>query len=243
MATSVAAATAAAATIAFQQATGSIHNDDASPSSPAAAVSSKVNPGEIVKVGGDEEELRLLAWGSNRFALTLSALISRLASLSCCCSRECGLFPYTLSRSRIISPDASDAIQIRTPAVASFLQDVALRDLAVHATHAVCVDGRGDVYQWGDGFFGQRSASDSREPMLTLQGKVRLSHSPRVGGLFLIAVRAEHHSGTGHGIPCLCTLSFWKGIRDICPGTPAKTKCRPTDTLQHTVVGHRLVVG
>jgi hypothetical protein len=63
-------------------------------------------------------------------------------------------------------------MQIRTPAVASFLQDVALRDLAVHATHAVCVDGRGDVYQWGDGFFEQKSASDDRKPLLTLQGKV-----------------------------------------------------------------------
>ena len=83
-------------------------------------------------------------------------------------------------RARIISPDASDAVQIRTPAVASFLQDVALRDLAVHATHAACVDGRGDVYQWGDGFFGERSASgDDRKPMLTLQGKVRCA-PPRV---------------------------------------------------------------
>lgn len=71
--------------------------------------------------------------------------------------------------------------QIRTPAAASFLQDVALRDLAVHATHAACVDGRGDVYQWGDGFFGQQpseqstsaSGEDDRKPVLTLQGKVR----------------------------------------------------------------------
>ncbi|KAI0255373.1 regulator of chromosome condensation 1/beta-lactamase-inhibitor protein II [Lactifluus subvellereus] len=139
VATSVAAA-AAATTVAFQQAiAGSIHSDSAPPGVPAAAGSSRVNPGAIVKVGGDEEELRLLVWGSNR--------------------------------SRIISPDASDVTQIRTPAVASFLQDVALRDLAVHATHAVCVDGRGDVYQWGDGFFGQRSASDNRKPVLTLQGK------------------------------------------------------------------------
>ncbi len=59
--------------------------------------------------------------------------------------------------------------------MASFLRDVALRDLAVHATHAACVDGRGDVYQWGDGFFGQQSesASGDRKPVLTLRGKVR----------------------------------------------------------------------
>ncbi|KAH9989777.1 regulator of chromosome condensation 1/beta-lactamase-inhibitor protein II [Russula vinacea] len=88
------------------------------------------------------------------------------------------LLVWGSNRAHIISPDASDAAQIRTPAVASFLQDVALRDLAVHATHAACVDGRGDVYQWGDGFFGgQPSAAaaaasgDDRKAMLTLQGK------------------------------------------------------------------------
>ena len=70
-------------------------------------------------------------------------------------------------------------MQIRTPTVASFLRDVALRDLAVHATHAVCVDGRGDVYQWGDGFFlGQEQqpapgGAGDRMPVLTLKGKVR----------------------------------------------------------------------
>ncbi|KAH9954225.1 regulator of chromosome condensation 1/beta-lactamase-inhibitor protein II [Lactifluus volemus] len=136
--TSIAAA-AVTATITVQQtAVGPLHNDP-SPSVPASAVSSKINPGEKRVVGGNGEELRLLVWGSNR--------------------------------SHIISPDSSDAMQIRTPAVASFLQDVALRDLAVHATHAVCVDGRGDVYQWGDGFFDQKSASDDRKPVLTLQGK------------------------------------------------------------------------
>jgi len=79
-------------------------------------------------------------------------------------------------RGRIISPDESDAAQIRTPRVTSFLRDVALRDLAVHASHAACVDGRGDVYQWGDGFFAQESASASgdRKPVLTLRGKVRV---------------------------------------------------------------------
>jgi hypothetical protein len=65
-------------------------------------------------------------------------------------------------------------VQIRTPVTASFLSDVALRDLAVHATHAVCVDGRGDVYQWGDGFFGGgQITSGDRKPVLTLRGKVR----------------------------------------------------------------------
>jgi hypothetical protein len=52
---------------------------------------------------------------------------------------------------------------------------VALRDLAVHAAHAACVDGRGDVYQWGGGFFAaEQSASGDGKPVLTLRGKVRL---------------------------------------------------------------------
>ena len=54
-------------------------------------------------------------------------------------------------RSRIISPSGSDAAQICTLAVASFLQDVALCDLVVHAPYTVCIDGRGGVYQWGPG--------------------------------------------------------------------------------------------
>ncbi len=96
----------------------------------------------------------------------------------------------TRIRARIISPDASDAAQIRTPVVASFLQNVALRDLAAHATHAACVDGRGDVYQWGDGFFGQQSEQSAsgnggRKPVVTLQGKVRAANP---GPMFAAAV-------------------------------------------------------
>ncbi|TFY78019.1 hypothetical protein EWM64_g5994 [Hericium alpestre] len=37
-----------------------------------------------------------------------------------------------------------DVEQIRNPAVASYLEDVALRDLALHATHAACIDAKGD---------------------------------------------------------------------------------------------------
>lgn len=60
--------------------------------------------------------------------------------------------------------------------MAGWLQNVALRDLALHENHAACVDARGDLYQWGDGFFGlSDSAQDSRSmtPKLTLRGKVR----------------------------------------------------------------------
>lgn len=42
--------------------------------------------------------------------------------------------------------------------------------MALHERHAACVDARGDVFQWGDGFFG--SKSDTKTPKATLRGKV-----------------------------------------------------------------------
>jgi hypothetical protein len=88
---------------------------------------------------------------------------------------------------------------------------VALRDLAVHTTHAVCVDGRGDVYQWGDGFFGQDRAAGGT-PVLTLQGKVRpIRHAfARLLSRFRFS---EYHQGAGHGITRVCSFGFWEGIR------------------------------
>lgn len=44
--------------------------------------------------------------------------------------------------------------------IAPLFQDVALHDLAVHVTPAVCIDGRRDMYQWGDRFFSQDRASE-----------------------------------------------------------------------------------
>ena len=83
-----------------------------------------------------------------------------------------------LNRSHIISPDSS-IDSIRTPVAASFLENAALRDLALHSSHAACVDARGDVYQWGDGFFGpsaSASGTKDRGPTLTLKGKVKSLH-------------------------------------------------------------------
>lgn len=149
-------------------------------------------------------------------------------------------------RSHIISPGASDASQIRSPASASFLRDVALRDLAVHATHAVCVDGRGDVYQWGDGFFGEDRASASEgTPVLTLRGKVRPFHrciaSPH--SYFFFSQRAGYHQGAGHGITHLCTFDIWEGICDAGAGGQPISGSGCPDAVERAVVGHGLVVG
>lgn len=63
---------------------------------------------------------------------------------------------------------------MRQPTIAKWLEGVALRDLQLHRTHAACVDARGNVYQWGDGFFGPTSKG-SAKPMPTLMGMVPVS--------------------------------------------------------------------
>ncbi|KAI0807193.1 RCC1/BLIP-II [Fomes fomentarius] len=69
---------------------------------------------------------------------------------------------------------------IRVPTSSDWLKNVALRDLALYETHAACIDARGDVYQWGDGFAGSEPGSSHARPQLTLKGKniVQLQLSP-----------------------------------------------------------------
>lgn len=82
-----------------------------------------------------------------------------------------------MDRSNVIAPKNPEVESVRTPSVAVWLQNIALRDLALHENHAACVDARGDIYQWGDGFFGPQSVSaddsPNRRPTRTLRGKVR----------------------------------------------------------------------
>ncbi|KZP20852.1 RCC1/BLIP-II protein [Athelia psychrophila] len=73
----------------------------------------------------------------------------------------------------VIAPQTPGVESVRAPASAAWLQNAALRDLALHEKHAACVDARGDVYQWGDGFFGNSPSTldEQRKPALTLHGK------------------------------------------------------------------------
>ncbi|KAI0693747.1 RCC1/BLIP-II [Cytidiella melzeri] len=79
------------------------------------------------------------------------------------------------NRAHTLSSDRDVPESIRTPAVADWLEGVALRDLVLHEKHAACIDAKGDVYQWGDGYFGTIDAaahpSSSGKPSLTLRGK------------------------------------------------------------------------
>lgn len=60
---------------------------------------------------------------------------------------------------------------MQRPTNVKWLENVALRDLVLHEHHAACVDGRGNVYQWGDGFFGS-VATETKKPKATMCGKV-----------------------------------------------------------------------
>jgi alpha-tubulin suppressor-like RCC1 family protein len=64
----------------------------------------------------------------------------------------------------------------RYPTIAKWLDNVALRVMQLHRRHAACVDARGDVYQWGDGFFGSAAFQGVKKPIPTLKGKVFTSH-------------------------------------------------------------------
>ncbi len=86
------------------------------------------------------------------------------------------LWGSVVFRSHLLAIDGQIPESARTPAVAAWLEDVALRDLTLHQEHAACIDAKGDVYQWGDGFFGRTDSSERPsscgKPKLTLRGKV-----------------------------------------------------------------------
>ncbi|GBE82398.1 regulator of chromosome condensation 1/beta-lactamase-inhibitor protein II [Sparassis latifolia] len=112
------------------------------------------------------------------------------------------------NKNHVLSMENSTADSVHTPAAVAWLDNVALRDLALHERHAACVDARGDVYQWGDGF-GQKSSLSSGRPTLTLRGKniVHLQVTPsRVFAL----------SASGR----VYTLSSSAAMQDLPAGTP-----------------------
>ncbi|EKM55652.1 uncharacterized protein PHACADRAFT_121379 [Phanerochaete carnosa HHB-10118-sp] len=77
------------------------------------------------------------------------------------------------NKNHLLSADSQIPDSVRTPAAVDWLQDIALRDIALQEKHAACIDANGDVYQWGDGFFGSSgsASSSSGKPVLTLRGK------------------------------------------------------------------------
>ncbi|KAI0797823.1 RCC1/BLIP-II [Abortiporus biennis] len=82
------------------------------------------------------------------------------------------------NKSHLLSPGEQSNDTYRVPTDVEWLHNIALRDLVLHEKHAACIDAKGDVYQWGDGYYG-RSESAS-QPNLTLKGKniVKLQATP-----------------------------------------------------------------
>lgn len=134
------------------------------------------------------------------------------------------------NKSHIINPTEPKVDFVQYPTNVSWLENVALRDLALHERHAACVDARGDVYQWGDGFFSSVSTSEpeARRPKPTLLGKdivrVRVTDSKvyalsASGKIYVFAaneglqkpkVPSEHRGSSWWGFDWL-----WRGRTDI----------------------------
>jgi alpha-tubulin suppressor-like RCC1 family protein len=117
-------------------------------------------------------------------------------------------------RYNLINPNEPGVQRVQYPVNASWLKDVALRDLALHERHAACVDARGDVYQWGDGFFGSSptSKSEPQEPRLTLRGHVR-RFTLREGIVTQFMIWSEHHPASAYRIPNICSIGLGENIR------------------------------
>lgn len=132
---------------------GLIHNDVSV--APQSTKESKSAP-TVQENIHQSNTLHSLVWGSNRYLFIL------LSSQS--------LIFYLFSGGALV-PGAPEGDPIRKPTIAGWLEGVALRDLGLLEKHAACVDARGDVYQWGDGFNG-KSSSAVKSPKRTLRGKV-----------------------------------------------------------------------
>lgn len=144
-------------------------------------------------------------------------------------------------RSHVLSISEDIEESIRSPAVANWLENVALRELALHERHAACVDARGDVYQWGDGFAG-RPGSSSGKPIRTLRGKVRKQHSPSAA-VPDVAMGVEHCSSPAHTDTHICIVGVWTYICALVFVGGAGTPARHADTSKLAVVGHRVAMG
>ncbi|KAG2365754.1 regulator of chromosome condensation 1/beta-lactamase-inhibitor protein II [Suillus spraguei] len=118
----------------------------------------------------------------------------------------------------LIDPNEPGVQRIQYPVNASWLKDVALRDLALHERHAACVDARGDVYQWGDGFCGSSPTSKSEPKLTSCFGQniiqLQLTESriyalSASGKIYAIAANAEQQKTPPPKALPASTMSWW----------------------------------
>ena len=124
---------------------------------------------------------------------------------------------------------------VRTPAVAGWLKDVALRDLGLHEEHGACIDALGDVYQWGDGFFGTHNSGDatsSGKPVLTLRGKVcHPEEYIHARFNFTNVLMVEYHKTATYRGQGVRVVGFWAYLRIVRATDRAKVGCRGSDAV------------
>ncbi|KAJ7343659.1 regulator of chromosome condensation 1/beta-lactamase-inhibitor protein II [Mycena albidolilacea] len=105
------------------------------------------------------------------------------------------------NRAGIIDPLLPTGYSVRQIFAPVWLNDVAMRDLALHERHAACVDARGDVYQWGEGYNTSRTPDADGRPTRTLSGKniVKLQLTPtrvfalsKSGRIYILAANAAN---------------------------------------------------
>ncbi|KAJ3476287.1 hypothetical protein NLI96_g11263 [Meripilus lineatus] len=121
------------------------------------------------------------------------------------------------NKTHILFPEGQSPESVRTPADAAWLSDVALRDLVLHEKHAACIDARGDVYQWGEGFFDSSRAAESTKPLLTLRGKniIKLQATPSrvfalsASGRIYVLASSVTHQELSPGAPTPASTPWW----------------------------------
>ncbi|KIJ69336.1 hypothetical protein HYDPIDRAFT_123692 [Hydnomerulius pinastri MD-312] len=123
------------------------------------------------------------------------------------------------NKSNLIDPKVPGVETVQLPSNVKWLQNVALRDMALHERHAACVDARGDVYQWGDGFFGfiSGSASEAKVPKATLRGKniIKLQltdsrvYALSASGKIYVFSANEEQQGLPTGKPTTSSTPWW----------------------------------
>ncbi|KAJ6455757.1 regulator of chromosome condensation 1/beta-lactamase-inhibitor protein II [Mycena sanguinolenta] len=109
------------------------------------------------------------------------------------------------NRAGLIDPLLPVDYSVKQPFAPAWLNDVALRDLALHERHAACVDARGDVYQWGEGYNSSRTPGDDGRPTRTLSGKniIKLQLTPtrvialsKSGRIYILEVNASKQASS-----------------------------------------------
>ncbi|RUS27608.1 hypothetical protein BC938DRAFT_482995 [Jimgerdemannia flammicorona] len=129
---------------------------------------------------------------------------------------EPGMFVWGSNRYGIAAPNDPQST-VRSPKRFDFFDGKFLRSVALAKRHAAAVDDNGDVYQWGDNFFGPRPTSNDTAglvPELTLKGRKIVSVALSQDKLYALS-----SNGTLYILP-----ASKQHPNEIAPSSPVPTK-------------------